>query len=90
MVILMRKDMQEICILHIHIDSAVGNGILYVTDHAIACEVTRRGLYLHFVPRSSIKRLDVTKSSVFGARRCRLVWLEDDTEYSLKIGLSNI
>lgn len=83
----MRHDIQERCLLRIQARSATGNGFLYVTNHAVAYEVARRGLYLNFVPRSSIKRLDV-KSKIFGTTRCSMVWLEEGAEHHFEFRTS--
>ena len=84
MTVIMRKDLDEKVLLRIPAGSAAGDGTLYVTSHAVAYEVHRRGIYLNFVPRDSVKALHVSKSGVFGARRCRIVWAENGSEHSFE------
>ena len=58
---------------------------MYVTTHAVAYEVDRRGIYLNFIPRSAVSGIKVmSKSAIFGDLRCRLVWVEDGIRNSFE------
>lgn len=79
MTVLMRKDMDEKCLLELPASSAFGDGTLYVTDHAVAYEVFGRGIYLNFVPLDMLSGLYVLRSGMFGTK-CRLEWREEEDE----------
>ena len=81
MAIFMRKKTGEKEILRIEASSFLGDGALYITSEAIAYEVYGKGIYLNFIPLKSIKKFNAVTSSLFGARKFRMVWLEDNTEH---------
>jgi len=73
----MRRSIGERCLARVPASSEFGDGTMYVTTHAVAYEVDRRGIYLNFIPRSAVSGIEVmSKSAVFGERKCRLVWVE--------------
>ena len=85
MTVIMRKDLDERCLLQIPASSVFGDGVLYVTNLAVVYEVLKRGIYLNFVPRNTILGLDVSKSGMFGAKKCRLKWTEDGSVHHMEL-----
>lgn len=85
MTVFMRKSLGEKSILQVGANSALGRGIFYVTDLAIAYEVDGRGLYLNFIPHKMISRVEISKRGFCGARKLRIFWIEDETEHSFEL-----
>jgi len=84
MTIIMRKNIGEKRLLDVPAISALGDGILCVTSHAVAYEVHGRGLYLNFIPKSTIIGIRISKSGLFGTRRCSLAWMEGKTRHQFE------
>jgi len=60
-----------------------GRGSLCVTDRAVACEIDGRGLFLNFVPRGSVLKLERLGRSPSGTR-LRLSWEEGGAAHSFE------
>lgn len=81
----MRRKIGEMCLARVPASSEFGDGTMYVTTHAVAYEVDRRGIYLNFIPRGAVAGIEVmSKSAMFGDLKCRLVWVEDRTRHSFE------
>ena len=82
MVILMRKNEKKI--IQVDANSYHGNGVFYITDKAIVYEVHSRGIYLNFIPHKMIKKFTRSSFVLFGARKYRITWLENNTEHNFE------
>ena len=81
MVVLMRKKINEKKIVQVEANSCHGNGVFYITDKAIVYEVDSRGIYLNFIPHKMIKKFARSPHILFGSRKYRVTWLENNTEH---------
>ncbi len=77
MTIFVRKNICERKLLEIQANSNQGNGVLCITNMAVAYEVDGRGIYLNFIPRKVIKKFAPVGSVLFGTQKFRITWLED-------------
>ena len=81
MTVLMRKKINEKTIIQIEASSGHGDGMFYITDKAIIYEVNARGIYLNFIPHKMIKAFIPSAFVLFGARKYRIIWMENNTRH---------
>ena len=76
-----RKSLGEQKVLEADAASPHGNGTLCITNKAIAFEVHGKGIYLNFIPHSTVVGFDQMNMMLFGAKKFRIVWMEKDTKH---------
>ena len=81
MTIMERKSLGEQKVLEADAASPHGNGTLCITNKAIAFEVHGKGIYLNFIPHSTVIGFYQTGLTLFGAKKFRIVWMEGDTRH---------
>lgn len=85
MVVMMRKNLGEVEVLHIEASSRFGDGHLYITNIATAYEVNTMGLYLNFIPHKMAKSIRSSGNALFGAKKFIIAWSENGTNRSFEI-----
>lgn len=88
MTIILRPDLGERLLLKTNAISAQGNGFLYVTNLAVAYEVDRHGIYLNFIPHTTIKKLSMHRG-MMGAKKFLLEWEEDTQKFAFEFRTHN-